>query len=160
MCIRDSGTKAMETKGLLPFCRRLLQIHAAQIGCPLVDQLCGVGDSMLSYIGRLREAPRAVPAVQLQRMFDAMARLLRLWLSADLPRRPKLHVLMHLVSRTAFQGKPAYYATWMGETLSRTLATLGRQAHRLVWELRILVHFERIEDARATPKKRRLERKP
>ena len=60
---------------------------------------------------------------------------------------------MHMVDRAAFQGNPAFYATWADETLNKVLAALGRQAHRTVWECRVLVYFE--ESQRRAVKKRR-----
>ena len=93
-------------------------------------------------------APAAVQA-----MFDHLTRMLRLWVSSGLDAKPKLQLLMHMCDRCVSQGNPAYYATWADETLNKILGSLGRAAHRSVWECRILTYFEQTQLRK--PKKRR-----
>ena len=143
------ATKAMETKGIIPFCIYMLSAHASAIGAPWVDVLLGIGNAFERYISLLRQEPFVVLAAATQEMYDSFLRLFRLWRAAELPERPKLHLLMHLLDRTARQGNPAYYATWVDEGLNKTLAALGRQAHRAVWEARVLVHYDVSEKHRA-----------
>ena len=81
-------------------------------------------------------------------MYDVLLRLYRLWGDTELPKRPKLHQRMHLVDRAPHQGNPSHYATWEDESLNKVLGNLGRQAHRSVWEARILVYFEAGEGQR------------
>lgn len=139
---RQLATKAMETKHLVPFCLDLLRMFSGAIESALVEHYIGIGEAFSAYIKLLRDSPFVVPAANIQKMYDCMVRVLRLWSAIKLPKRPKLHQLMHLVDRTPRQGNPAYYATWADEGLNRVLGSLGRQAHRQVWEARILAYFE------------------
>ena len=92
----------------------------------------------------------------MQWLFDISPRLFRLWKDAGLPCRPKLHHIMHLVQRSELQGNPAYYATWEDEGLNKVLGQLGRAAHRSVWEVRILAHFDAYQTLiRDRPKRQR-----
>ena len=57
---------------------------------------------------------------------------------------PKNHLVLHIGQRAQRQGNPRLHATWKDESLNRQLASIGRSAHRHVWELRILAHFEKL----------------
>ena len=108
----------------------------------IVRKYVGIGEEFMNFVGLLRNQPFVVPQPAVQAMYDCITRLTKLWVETGLPVRPKLHMLMHLVDRVPHQGNPAYYATWVDEGLNKLLASLGRQAHRSVWEARILTYFE------------------
>ena len=87
-------------------------------------------------------------------MFNIWNRIYRLWQLAGLAKKPKLHATMHMCERARFQGNPTFYATWTDESLNKLLGILGRQAHRTVWEARILANFQQTyERAQKTPRR-------
>lgn len=150
---RMLSTKAAETKYLVPFCLEVLARHAARIPVLLVRQYTAIGECMQGLNREMSSQGFVMEPSSIQAMYDFLLRLYVNWEAAELPCKPKLHQLMHMVDRAAFQGNPAFYATWADETLNKVLAALGRQAHRTVWECRVLVYFE--ESQRRAVKKRR-----
>ena len=112
------------------------------------------GEGILTYIGVLKKSPQRVAPAALQKMYDAMLVFFRFWHLAKLPVKPKLHMLMHMLERTAWSGNPAFHSTFADEGLNKVLAATSRVAHRAVWELRIFAYFERTETERATKARR------
>ena len=149
---RALSFKAMETKQVMPFCAELLHKFAGPLG-PLGTQLRSIGAALLEYMSLLRRSQFVVPPATVQTMFDLWNRIYRLWESADLRVKPKLHQTMHMCERSQWQGNPAAYATWVDEGLNKVLANLAKRAHRSVWELRILAYFD--ESRKRAAKKRR-----
>ena len=147
------ATKAAETKYLVPFCIEVLARHAARLPVVLMRQYTAIGDCMQGLNREMSSQGFVMEPSSIQAMCDFLLRLYVNWDAAGLSCKPKLHQLMHMVDRAAFQGNPAFYATWADETLNKVLAALGRQAHRTVWECRVLVYFE--ESQRRAVKKRR-----
>ena len=143
---RNLSTKAMETKCLLPFCQELLETYQGSMDGALAATYAGIGDCCSRLDAVLRAEGFVVSNDAIQSLFDIIARLLRLWGDSGLGVKPKLHMLMHLADRAKRQGNPSYYSTWVDEGLNKTLASLGRQAHRAWWELRILVSFEQVQE--------------
>ena len=152
---RKLATKAMETKQLMPFCLELLQAHGPAIGSTLVGQLRGIGEAMNAFIAVMAEQPFAMAPESIQAMYDALNRMFCLWQRTDLQPKPKLHLLMHMCDRAARLGNPRFYATWVDEGLNKVLASLGRQAHRSVWECRVLTYFEELQKRTTTKRRRR-----
>jgi hypothetical protein len=144
---RKLSAKAMETKCLIPFCLELMTTHVAAIGS-VADKYIGIGECFIRLADVLKQEKFVVRPTALQEMYNSTTRLFKLWVLVELHIKPKLHMMMHLVDRTLAQGNPAYYATWVDEGLNKVLASLGRQAHRSVWEARILTYFEHTEDLR------------
>ncbi len=88
----------------------------------------------------------------MQRMYDAVLQLVRLWDAAGIPYKPKMHLLVHMLQQTQFSGNPANYSTFFDEGLNKVLASVSRAAHRTVWELRIFAHMAQTEDRRVQRK--------
>lgn len=82
-------------------------------------------------------------------MHNAAKRFVQECFEAGAAKRPKFHLLLHVAARARGQGSPRLHATWQDETLNRLLAACGASAHRLVWHLRTLAHFEKAVEARA-----------
>ena len=146
-------TKAAETKGLVPFVLDLLKDKKARFTGNHADVLIGCGEAMQQYFELLDEAPRNVPAATLQKMYDAMKRHIILAKLAGVPLKPKHHLVLHLVARTAKHGNPGYYATFTDEGINKLLKHVGQAAHRSVWEVRVFVHFGKVEDIRLGKRK-------
>ncbi len=70
-----------------------------------------------------------------------------------MPLKPKHHLVLHLVSRTAKHGNPGYYATFTDEGINKILKLVGQAAHRSVWEVRVFLHFGKAEDVRHDKRK-------
>jgi hypothetical protein len=141
------NTKAAETKGLVPFVLDMLKQHRARLGECEVDHLIGAGDALQGYFELLEDAPRNVPTLVLQRMYDCVKRHLVLCKKAHVPLKPKHHQVLHMVARTAKHGNPNYYATFTDEGINRLLKKVGQSAHRAVWEMRVFLHFGKVEEA-------------
>ena len=142
---RNLSTKAAETKHLLPFCLEMLVKYQARLPAALAAQYKGIGEAMQGLVVVMQREGFATAPPAIQSMYDELNRMFRLWLAVELSVKLKLHLLMHLCDRAPFQGNPAFYATWADETLNKVLASLGRQAHRSVWECRILCYFEQTQ---------------
>lgn len=149
------GTKAAETKGLLPFALHLLREHRACFEEPEIGYLIGAGAALQAYFDLLDEAPRNVPPQTLQLMYDAVKRHVSLSQKAGVPLKPKHHLLLHLVERTKRHGNPGFYATFADEGMNRVLKKVGQAAHRSVWEARVFLHFGKIEETRRGQKRPR-----
>ena len=146
---RKLAVKAMETKCLVPFCTYLLKTYSIRmVDQAYASQLLGIGACIQRYSDVLRRTGLIVSSECLQVMYDTIIRLFRLWELAGLHVKPKLHLLIHVLGRTAIQGNPAHYACWLDESLNKVLGQLGRIAHRNVWELRILSYYELAEPQR------------
>ena len=88
-------------------------------------------------------------------MFDCVKRRISLSQRAGIKLKPKHHLLLHMVHRTAIHGNPAYYATFEDESINRTLKKIGQAAHRSVWELRVFAHFGKAERVRGRKRRHR-----
>lgn len=151
---RKLATKAAETKHLVPFCLEMISRYSSQIPPSLAAQYRGIGESMQALASVMQSQGFVMAPEAIQSLYDQVNRLLCLWQASKLAAKPKLHQLMHLCDRAAFQGNPAHYATWNDESLNRVLGILGRSAHRTVWECRILCYFKQTQ-IHAAKKKRR-----
>jgi hypothetical protein len=146
--------KGAETKGALPFAVELLRRHQCSLGTQ-GKVLLGCGEALLAYIEHLAQAPRVVDRAQLQGMFSSISRFFRLWIEAGLPRKPKLHLMAHIVERTSYSGNPSMHAAFLDESLNKVLASIGRVAKRNFWEIRVFSHFEGAEDFRVEKRTRK-----
>ena len=96
-----------------------------------------------------------VPRSAVQSMYDLCKRYLRMATAAGVSMKPRAHLFMHLVARTAYQGTPSFYATMQDEGINALLAKIARVAHRDVWEARIFEYFERSLDQKEATKRKR-----
>jgi hypothetical protein len=138
-------TKGAETKGLVPFVVMLVDRFKGRLGVIEGDALHGAGVALQAYFDLLESSPRNVPPHNLQRMFDMVKRHIVLSLRAGIPMKPKHHLLLHLVERTAVHGNPGFYSTFADEGINRVLKRIGEGAHRSVWEARVFAHFGKLE---------------
>ena len=141
-------TKAAETKGLVPFVLSLLKKHRTRFVGSEIGYLIGAGDSLQAYFDLLASTPTNVPPAALQGMYDAVKKHVVLSGKAGVPLKPKHHLILHMVGRTAKHGNPGYYATFTDEGVNRLLKQVGQAAHRSVWEVRVFVHFAQVEEHR------------
>jgi hypothetical protein len=47
---------------------------------------------------------------------------------------PKHHLLFHLLQKSDFHGNPSYYATWLDESLNKTLKSACKNACSAIFE--------------------------
>lgn len=139
------SSKAAETKGLIPFGVHPFETHASEVKGN-GRSLLRVGEAMMEIVAVLHEAPRILTASGTQRFHDAFNTMARYWSLAGLGKKPKLHLLMHMVGNSDFHGNPGLHSTFVDEGLNKVLAQIGRSAHRRVWELRVFAHFARAQD--------------
>ena len=118
-----------------------------------MEFLICAGEGLQDYFSLLAESPRNVPPVLLQRMYDAMKKHIMLSQRAGVHMKPKHHLVLHMVARTSKHGNPGYYATFTDEGINKLLKKVGQSAHRSVWEIRCLVRFGNVEEARQSKKR-------
>ena len=51
---------------------------------------------------------------------------------------PKHHLLFHLLQKSAYQGNPAKYATWLDESLNKVLKAACKHAAAITFEQSVL----------------------
>jgi hypothetical protein len=147
---RTFKCKAVEAKHLVPFVVCTLTKFMDSLG-EQGRRMWRVGLALVEFIDLLDAMPKVARETStIQRLYDCFNSFHRYWRNANLPLKPKLHMLSHLVQRTAEHGSPNSYATFTDEGINRTLANIGRAAHRSVWELRVLDSFQRAESVRVS----------
>ena len=75
--------------------------------------------------------------------------------AADIPFKPKTHLMLHLASQCHRYGNPLHVATWFDEGLNRQLAQVASTAHGAVWHRRVLATFRSDAGPDTRPVKRR-----
>ena len=114
--------------------------------------LAGAGEALLDMFSVMDDNRTALPDVGVQRIHDSCKRYLRMAKVAGVRARPKAHLLTHLVQRPLQHGSSSKYATMADEGYNAVVASLAKAAHRAVWEVRALEHFENLS---ALPKRKR-----
>ena len=89
-------------------------------------------------------------------MYDSVKRHIVAAQKAGVVMRPKHHLMLHMVERTAKHGSPNYYSTFEDEGINRLLKQVGQAAHRSVWEARVFLHFEKVEEIRAAKRRKKV----
>jgi hypothetical protein len=67
---------------------------------------------------------------------------------SEVPLKPKHHLVLHRVARTAKHGNPGYGATFTDEGINKLLKHVGQAAHCSVWEVWVFLHFGKVEAIR------------
>ena len=134
------ATKAAETATLLEFARDLCRDHEAKLG----DQgtaLRTLGDALVQFRELLRSNPRRLSQHQTQELVDLAKRAFVLREYAGIPPTPKWHLMLHIASRARRDGNPAWYATFLDESLNGNLAAMAKGCHRRTWHTSLLAAF-------------------
>ena len=147
-------TKAVETKCLVPFAIELVTKHRARIGEPQATALIRAGHALQNYFDLLHQHPAVVPPPGIQAMHEQALLFRRMADAGGIDPKPKFHQSMHMVHDTITLGNPKTYATFLDESLNKTLAEICAASHRAVWELRVYAYFDVVESQAS--KKRRL----
>lgn len=134
------STKGAETKGLIEFSMHILDKYRAPLGAR-ARPLFRCGEAIRELVSVMDTAPRVMRPNDVQRFHDAFLTLARFWVEAGLTRKPKMHLLMHLVGGCGFAGNPGWFTTFEDESLNKALANVCRAAHRANFELRVMAHF-------------------
>lgn len=145
--------KAKETKDFFPFVLEVLKTMQRRVLDEKKEFLIAAGEALARYLDLLKAAPRNVTDEQLQGMYDCVKRHVLLSQRAGVPLKPKHHMILHLVERTARGGNPNFYATFSDEGINRVLKKVGQAAHRSVWEMRVFSHFGKAEAGRVARKR-------
>ena len=145
---KKMNTKAAETKTLVLFCTWLLGKYKTKLATPTAKGLLRIGSSLSFLILTIDGSPRVMTRAQIQTMYDNVKMILAGWEAAGVPLVPKMHLLFHMVERAQTQGNPRFYATFLDESLNRTLRDLVRTSHRNVWVQRIFHRFRWVESKR------------
>ena len=143
------NTKAAETKTLVGFCLAELKKFRDTIPRGPGSCLIGIGEAMTEMIDLFDSCPRVLAPANVQRLYDLIKRIFNCWAGAQLGMVPKMHMMLHLVERCRTHGNPAYYSTFLDESLNRTLRDIARAAHATTWAARIFERFSVTEQVRA-----------
>jgi hypothetical protein len=138
------ATKAAETGTLIEFCRDLLKEHR-QVLPAQGAALIVVGDALVKLRNLMRESPRRLSPLQAQAMVDAAKCASAHRLAAGIPFSPKWHLMLHLVSRAWQWGNPAYYGTFLDESLNGRLARMAATCHRMTWHSSVVAAFRWVQ---------------
>jgi hypothetical protein len=57
---------------------------------------------------------------------------------------PKHHIMFHLIFNVGYQGNPRMYATWVDESLNKTLKACCRQVSQSTFEGSVLFHMRQV----------------
>ena len=91
------------------------------------------GGLLAKYTALLKRSPVNLSRTTQQEMVDLIVRYIVV--SAPLGIEiPKLHMLLHINHRAAYQGNPWYLATWEDEGLNRQLKLALRLCHQCTFE--------------------------
>ena len=126
------STKAAETGTLWEFARDLVCRHRLQLGQQGMA-LCVVGDSLVSLRDVMRSASRRLTVQEAQLLMDAAKRAMAHRQAAEIDFTPKWHLMLHMASRD-----PAFYATFLDESLNGVLARMASCCHRSTWHRSVL----------------------
>ena len=149
----EMSTKGAETKWFVYFCVFLLRRYEDnldRVGKMLLR--CGV--ALMNIIDIYRDSPARLPPLKFQQSCDNLVNMLRYWEEAGIAFKPKTHLFVHLVLRAKWSGNPNHHSTFEGESINKTLGTLGRMSHRMVWELRVFAYFDKSQEDCASKRRR------
>ena len=145
--------KAVETKHLLPFCVELIDRHHGDLPVAEARPLFEAVRAMVRMCEIFDTAALVVPTNLIQELHDCYNTLMECCKIADVPLKPKNHLLAHLIHNVEVQGNPRYYACFEDEGLNAVLRGIGQSAHRAVWAYRIFANWERVEQESAKKRK-------
>jgi hypothetical protein len=57
---------------------------------------------------------------------------------------PKYHLMFHLLYQSRFHGNPTYYATWLDESLNKTLKAACKHASHMTFEGSVLLKMREL----------------
>ena len=141
---RALKTKGMETKGLLPWCLRLLDVHGHVLGEACRRPLKTSGEALMGWFHIVKTSPRNMTAAQMQAMCSAGVKHLVQARRAGVPFKPKHHLFTHLIRSCRTHGNPRDFSTFLDESCNRVLASVARSAYSTVWEQRTFAHFNEL----------------
>ena len=70
---------------------------------------------------------------QAQKAFGLYCRFVSFYKRAGGPVTPKIHFMLHLLSRSVQKGNPKFYSTYKDESLNGVIAKIARSCHRRTW---------------------------
>ena len=85
------GTNGMEAAGLVPFCVCMMVEHGATIG-DVARSAQACGEALMQLVSILGSSPRRMSDDDVQKMYDATKRLLRLWHLCEFKKRREWRV--------------------------------------------------------------------
>ena len=148
--------KAVETKYLIVFFDDFLsRLGRTFVHCQLKHYLEAV-HSLHEMSDIMYEGPSILKASHVQALHDYFNRYTVAAAAAEVPSRPKHHLMAHQISRSEEEGNPRDYACFEDEGLNAVIKAIGQVAHRSVWEYRVFSNFDLYESGQA-PKRARVE---
>ena len=132
--------KAKESEGLLMFAVYALESHkdklcnVSEITAGKVSLLLESGKAALDINQILRQnSDRKIPVSDCQILLGKYLRFANLLQRAGGDDIQKSHLMIHMLQRSIYKGRPIWYATWRDEWINGILAKVANSAHRGLW---------------------------
>ena len=140
------GTKASESRHLLPFFVHMLREHsdtlaAAHGDAVDIEALIGAGQALVDYMDILCRESRVMSHDGFKALLSLCRTHCDLAFQAGVHVLPKHHLFYHLTVRIAYQGNPRFYHTYLDESLNKTFALLASSCYRSTFEKRLFQKY-------------------
>ena len=100
--------------------------------------LIAAGEALTAFCQTLKDSPLRPRLSDCQTMLDLLKRFFLMSARGGVAMKPKHHLMLHVPKRALNDGHPSLHATWFDETMNRPPVSIGADAHRMVWPLRVL----------------------
>jgi len=151
---------AVETRHLMPFLLGLLEKYRVRIGERSARNFQAAGEALIAMDVGFAEMGARPSNAQAAAAYANYKKFMQYSKLAGIPMKPKCHQLRHMVDRCLEHGSPNMYSTFEDEGLNAVLRSVGRAAHRSVWEYRVFQFFTRSRDQPAPGSQRKRPRDP
>eukprot|EP00959_Pyramimonas_sp_CCMP1952_P018472 390415-Pyramimonas_sp.AAC.1 len=127
---QELKTKAAETGIIVAWAADVARRFAGS------DRLHVAGCCLVDYMRTLKNHGRILPRATCRELIELSVRHITLMQEAGVKQAPKSHMFVHLTQRILMCGNPRSYATFLDESLNRTLAEIAAAANhsRATWE--------------------------
>ena len=136
---RRLRTKAAQTWGMCLFLVSKLRSCAHML--PQGGRLLLAGEALVDLVHLWESAGRVLTPAQQQAALDLWKGHMRHTKHEERVKTPKRHLMVHLLSRSAFFGNPRWYAVWRDESLNRELKKSCRVVAQSTFEDLLLLRF-------------------
>jgi len=132
-------TKGAETYGVMLFLLSVLEQHSPHL-TQCGRQLIIAGKALSNMLDALANCGLCVLADVQVRWFEFYNQHLDA-IRSFATFVPKHHIVVHMLDKMSYQGNPVYYATWLDESLNKTLKAICRFTSQATFEISVLTRI-------------------
>jgi hypothetical protein len=125
--------KASESRHLLDFCVKLVEVHQHHLEADVGRFLLISGKAAQHVNQIIRESPRVMTVADQQRLLDAYLRHCTTFFRAGGLAVPKHHLMIHCIQRISYLGNPRFYSCYHDESLNGVVVKIARSCHRMTF---------------------------